>query len=138
MPDAVLINTELARRKGTGGVGRLNMTAARKRLEEVRDELDRSVAVLNGAHQQHPLVSDYPQDPADAGTNLAESDRAEAILAAAKARRVLVIEALRRLEDGSYGLCVDCGRSVPEGRLEAKPEASRCVPCQAKRDRLRR
>src|SRR5215469_4636557 len=126
----------LARRKGTGGVRRLNTAAARKRLEEVRDELDRSVAVLNGAHQQHPLVSDYPQDPADAGTNLAESDRAEAILAAAKARRVLVIEALRRLDDGSYGLCVDCGSPVPEGRLEAKPEAARCVTCQAKRDRL--
>ncbi len=116
----------------------MNIAAARKRLEEVRDELDRSVAVLNGAHQQHPLVSDYPQDPADAGTNLAESDRAEAILAAAKARRVLVIEALQRLEDGSYGLCVDCGSPVPEGRLEAKPEAARCVTCQAKRDRLRR
>jgi DnaK suppressor protein len=116
----------------------LNNLAARKRLEEVRDELDRSVAVLNGAHQLHPLVADYPQDPADAGTNLAESDRAEAILAAAKARRVLVLEALGRLDDGSYGLCVDCGRPVPEGRLEAKPEASRCVNCQSKRDRLRR
>jgi len=116
----------------------LNIAAARKRLEAVRDELDRSVAVLNGAHQQHPLVADYPQDPADAGSNLAESDRAEAILAAAKARRALVTEALRRLDEGSYGLCVDCGKGVPEGRLEAKPEAARCVTCQAKRDRLRR
>jgi DnaK suppressor protein len=89
---------------------------------------------LNGAHQRHPLVADYPQDPADAGTNLAESDRAEAILAAAKARRVLVIDALVRLENGSYGVCVDCGKPVPEGRLEAKPEAARCLTCQAKRD----
>lgn len=116
----------------------MNVAIARQRLEEVRDELDRSVAVLNGAHNQHPLVSDYPQDPADAGSNLAESDRAEAILAAAKARRVLILEALRRLDEGSYGLCVDCGRPVPDGRLEAKPEAARCVTCQGKRDRLRR
>jgi len=124
--------------KGTGGVGRLNVVAARQRLDEVRDELDRSIAVLNGAHQEHPLVLNYAQDPADAGTNLAESDRAEAIITAAKARRALVLEALRRLDDGSYGLCTDCGRGVPEGRLEAKPEAARCVNCQAKRDRLRR
>ena len=116
----------------------MNVATARQRLEEVRDELDRSVAVLNGAHNQHPLVSDYPQDPADAGTNLAESDRAEAILAAAKARRALILEALRRLDEGSYGLCVDCGTPVPEGRLEAKPEAARCVTCQGKRDRMRR
>ena len=126
---------------GTGGVGRLDTAAARKRLEDVRDELDRSLAVLNGAHQQHPLIADYPQDPTDAGTNLAESDRAEAILAAAKARRLLVLDALVRLENGSYGVCVDCGKPVPEGRLEVKPEAARCLTCQAKRDgrdRLRR
>ena len=116
----------------------MNVATARQRLEEVREELDRSVAVLDGAHQQHPLVSDYPQDPADAGTNLAESDRAEAIITAVKARRVLIIEALRRLDDGIYGLCVDCRRPVPDGRLEAKPEAARCVTCQAKKDRLRR
>jgi DnaK suppressor protein len=116
----------------------LNTVVARQRLDEVRAELDRSIAVLNGAHQRYPLISDYPQDPADAGSNLAESDRAEAILAAANARRLLVIDALRRLDDGSYGMCVDCGSSVPENRLEAKPEAARCVKCQAKRDRLRR
>src|ERR1700678_182230 len=99
---------------GHGGVGQLNTMTARKLLDDVRDELDRSISVLNGAHSQHPLVTDYPQDPADAGTNLAESDRAQAILAAAKARRMLVLDALRRLEDGSYGLCVDCGSGVPE------------------------
>ncbi len=136
MPDVVLISTALADRKGTGG--RLNTTAARTRLEGVRDELDRSIAVLNGAQPEHPLASDYPSDPADSGTNLAESDRAQAILTAAKARRVLVTEALGRLDAGTYGRCVDCGKSVPDGRLEAKPEAARCVACQAKRDRLRR
>ena len=128
----------LAERSGTGGVSELDVAAARRRLEDVRDELDRTVAVLNGAHQRHPLVSDYPQDPADAGTNLAESDRAEAILGAAKARRVLVLDALVRLDNGSYGVCVDCGQPVPEGRLEVKPEAARCLICQSKRDRQRR
>jgi DnaK suppressor protein len=128
-------------RNGTGGVSRLDIAAARQRLEDVRDELDRSVAVLDGAHHQHPAAADFPQDPADVGSNLAESDRAEAIIAAAKARRLLVLDALVRLENGSYGVCVDCGKPVPEGRLEAKPEAARCLSCQAKRDgrdRLRR
>lgn len=86
----------------------------------------------------HPLVADYPQDPADAGSNLSESDRAEAVLAAAKARRTLVLAALSRIDEGSYGLCADCANPVPEGRLEAKPEAARCLSCQVKRDRARR
>jgi DnaK suppressor protein len=116
----------------------LNVIVARQRLDEVRDELEKSIAVLHGEHDDSALVVDYPQDAADAGTHLTESDRSEAVLVAAEARRTLVLAALRRLDDGSYGLCVDCGRSVPEGRLEAKPEAARCVTCQAKRDRLRR
>jgi DnaK suppressor protein len=138
MPAGTTAGTVLPDQMRRGGVSRLNITTARKRLEEVRDELDRSVAVLNGAHQMHPLVADYPQDPADAGSNLSESDRAEAVLAAAKARRRLVLDALHRIDDGSYGLCVDCRRPVPEGRLEAKPEAARCLACQVKRDRMRR
>jgi len=116
----------------------LDGAAARKRLEDVRDELEWSMAVLNGAHQRNPLVSDYPQDPADAGTNLSESDRAEAVLDAAKARKVLVLDALARLEKGSYGICTDCGKPVPDGRLEVKPEAARCIACQGKRDQRRR
>jgi DnaK suppressor protein len=49
-----------------------------------------------------------------------------------------VLGALERIEHGRYGTCVDCGKPVPPGRLEAKPEAARCVACQGKRDRLRR
>jgi RNA polymerase-binding transcription factor len=130
----------LADREGAGGASPVDLAAARLRLEAVRDELDRSIAVLNGVYE-HPLAADYPHDPADAGSNLAESDRAEAILTAAKQRRLLVLDALARLEAGSYGLCVDCAKAVPDGRLEAKPEAARCLGCQSKRDgrdRLRR
>src|SRR5260221_6310854 len=120
----------LAERNGTGGVGRLDIAAARKRLEDVLDELDRPVAVLDGLHQRHPLVADYPQDPADAATNLAESDRAEAVLDAAKARRLLVRDALVRLGNGTYGVCLDCGKPVPAGRLEVKSDAARCLTSQ--------
>ena len=123
----------LAERGNAGDAGRLDLAAARTRLEEVRDDLDRSIAVLTGVYQ-HPLLADYPTDAADAGSNLAESDRAEATLTAAKQRRLLVLDALARLDGGSYGLCVDCGKPVPEGRLEAKPEAARCLTCQSKRD----
>ncbi len=115
-----------------------DLEAARRRLEEVAADLERSLAVLGSDRMQNPLVADYPQDPVDAGTNLAESDRAEAMLNAARARRVLVADAFRRLESGNYGMGVDCGKEVPAGRLEAKPEAARCLACQAKQDRLRR
>ena len=116
----------------------MDTTTARKRLEEICAELERSIAVLRGEQEQDERVLDYPQDPADAGANLSESDRTRAILALATNQRSEVLDALRRICVGTYGTCVDCGAAVPEGRLEAKPQAARCVPCQGKRDRLRR
>jgi DnaK suppressor protein len=116
----------------------MDVTNARLRLEEICGELDRSITVLNGAGGQRPSSGDYPQDPADAGANLSESERSEAVLAVARRQRSAVLAALHRIDLGTYGTCVDCGGLVPEGRLEAKPEAARCVACQAKLDRLRR
>lgn len=116
----------------------MDTAIARKRLEEIRSEIERSISVLTGEQQQDERVLEYPRDPADAGANLSESERSEAILALARMQRTQVLDALRRIELGTYGTCVDCGAPVPEGRLEARPEAARCVKCQGKWDRLRR
>ena len=42
-----------------------------------------------------------------------------------RSRRELrdIDDALRRLDDGTYGLCVVCGRPIPDERLEANPTA---------------
>jgi DnaK suppressor protein len=116
----------------------MDVMTARQRLEEICGELDRSITVLNGAGEQQQWSGDYPQDPADAGANLSESERSRAVLAVARRQRSDVLAALHRIDLGTYGTCLDCGTIVPEGRLEAKPEAARCVACQGKRDRLRR
>jgi RNA polymerase-binding transcription factor DksA len=115
----------------------MDVTAARQRLTEICDDLDRSIGVLNGSGE-HSRSEDYPQDPADAGANLSENERSQAVLAAARRQRSDVLAALHRIDLGTYGTCVDCSKLVPEGRLEAKPEAARCVACQGKLDRLRR
>jgi DnaK suppressor protein len=115
----------------------VDTVTARKRLDEMRGELDKSIMVLQGEQPAERGGSDSPQDPADAGTNLSENDRTQAVLAAAKVQLRAVQDALQRIEHGTYGTCADCGSAIPEGRLDARPEASRCVKCQAKRDRGR-
>jgi len=69
---------------------------------------------------------------------LSEADRTEAILQSARSQRGEVLAALARIDDNSYGKCVDCGNEIPEGRLEARPEAARCVSCQARHAKRRR
>jgi DnaK suppressor protein len=109
-------------------------TVARKRLEVMLDELDRSIAILQGER----AVPDGPQDSADAGTSLSEADRAEALLSSARAQRDQALAALARIDEGRYGQCLDCGQQIPEERLDARPDAERCVSCQAKHARRRR
>jgi len=46
-----------------------------------------------------------------------------------------VESALARFEDGTYGLCRDCGRPVDPARLEALPYAQLCLDCQSKQER---
>jgi len=43
-----------------------------------------------------------------------------------------VRSALARLNDGSYGTCIDCGQSIGLQRLVAMPSAARCMACQIK------
>lgn len=42
--------------------------------------------------------------------------------------------ALARIEEGTYGVCADCGGDIPVARLRAYPSARRCTPCQARRE----
>ena len=72
------------------------------------------------------------QDPADL-----EADLAELLLVRCQEALDEIEEALRLIEAGAYGLCTACGTAIPYERLEAVA-ATRCVACQAGRDRVLR
>lgn len=56
--------------------------------------------------------------------------RVLSLLGSADARAISeVIDALRRLDAGDYGVCTSCGDPVAEARLEALPEAATCIAC---------
>lgn len=45
-----------------------------------------------------------------------------------------IVAALRRIEDGRYGACLDCGEPIAPDRLEVLPEAARCILCASARE----
>lgn len=45
-------------------------------------------------------------------------------------RAAALDEAIHRIDEGQYGICLSCGREMSAERLEAVPEALRCLPCQ--------
>lgn len=109
----------------------MDIAAARSRLEAMLADLERSIAILRGETPEHD------NSAADAGAGLTAHDRVEAALESLERHRGGVAAALERIDAGAYGRCVDCGEAVPEGRLEARPDAARCITCQARRDRRR-
>jgi DnaK suppressor protein len=47
-------------------------------------------------------------------------------------------EALQRLEQGTYGICEECGEEISEARLEARPVARLCIACKKREEAAER
>lgn len=75
-------------------------------------------------------VSGHALHMADVATDM--YDREFTLGLASNDRELLyqVNEALDRIEDGNYGLCVSCKKSIPASRLKAIPHARTCLKCQ--------
>ena len=41
-----------------------------------------------------------------------------------------IVKALEKIEDGTYGICIDCQEPISEKRLKSYPNAARCLMCQ--------
>jgi DnaK suppressor protein len=75
---------------------------------------------------------------AAAATQVFEQQRDLALRDRSGQHLELVDAALARLEDGTFGTCLRCGKPIAPARLEALPWAAHCIDCQAIVDRGRR
>lgn len=73
---------------------------------------------------------------AEAGTDANDRDTALRLASGEAEMLRQVDEALVRIEDGSYGICVDCEKPIPVKRLEVYPSAQRCVQCKSAYEKL--
>ena len=73
-------------------------------------------------------------DPADRAT--AESDRAFTLRIRDRERRLIrkIQSALQRIDDGTYGICDECGEEISIPRLKARPVTRLCITCKAKQE----
>ncbi len=87
---------------------------------------DETGELVSGSADQHLADTATETVDREIGTTLEEHD--ERLLAEIDA-------ALRRIEDGTYGKCVNCGAPIPQERLEAMPWATLCIDCKRKEER---
>lgn len=74
------------------------------------------------------------EELADVGTDDFMRDMELSVMTEEGKRLALIDTALESLDSGSYGVCVDCGKAISEGRLRAKPYARLCIDCKSIRE----
>ena len=108
-------------------------------LSSRQRDLDRQLAEHQGglsrAEHARELLNQDSDDishrEADRELDMALNDRELAELGAVSA-------ALRRLKDGGYGVCADCGEDIAFDRLKVEPWALRCIACESRREQSTR
>ena len=106
---------------------------ARQQLEQMLREIDSATEVLeNEGAGDTSEISHVDQHPGDVASEFTDADNQNALLENSADSRAQVLAALARIDDGTYGVCVDCGQPIPDARLEVRPEAARCIADQEK------
>jgi len=74
-------------------------------------------------------LSSMPIHMADIGTDNFEQEFTLSLMESEEGTLESIEAALERIEEGTYGLCEECGVKIPRKRLDAIPYASMCVKC---------
>jgi DnaK suppressor protein len=74
----------------------------------------------------------YDSNFADTSQVTAERGEAEALAGELKDALAEVVAALDRVEQGTYGRCVRCGKEISPARLEAMPATPLCITCASR------
>ena len=99
--------------------------ATRARLADLTGDYADIVAASEGSN------ADDEHDP-EGSTIAFERSQVGAHVQQAREHLDEIAAARQRLADGTYGVCATCGRTIPTGRLEARPTARTCVDCASR------
>ena len=111
----------------------------RGRLEEERQRLSgdaesERAQFVDASQEYDEQFSSSGNHPADTGTEMFDQEHHLAIATMMQVTVEQVDHALRRMDEGVYGVCEVCGKEIPLERLEALPHATLCVEDQARQD----
>jgi RNA polymerase-binding protein DksA len=113
------------------------MDAVRVRLEAEREHTRYRLAGLTHDFDEVVAASrdtnaDDEHDP-EGATIAFERSQVSALARQAQHDLAEIEAALRRLDEGTYGVCEVCGDPIGEGRLDARPAARWCIGCATRR-----
>jgi DnaK suppressor protein len=84
--------------------------------------------------RDHAKTVSIPTDKEELGSDNADQQLTLTLLGSDEDILDQIDAAIRRIEDGGYGWCENCGEPIPRTRLDAVPYAADCVRCAAQRE----
>lgn len=108
------------------------MERQRERLLEIRnrlrEDIERRAEAVAEDVQAPGDISRLPTHPADRDTEGLASEMATGLVQQREMESVNA--ALERIDAGTYGNCMRCGREIGDERLQALPDAPYCIDCE--------
>lgn len=111
-----------------------NKELRRRILLKKREEIVKEIADQLGQQINDELQRriDSALDLGDQAIRDLEEEIGISLLDMKNKVRKEIDDALRRLDEGTYGICTECGEEISEGRLKVVPFATHCIKCQEK------
>ena len=111
----------------------------KEKLEKYKELLtQRKSDLLDEAKETMTEMTDDEEafpDPNDRAT--LESDRNRTLRIRDRERKLIskIEKALERVEDGTFGVCEECGEDITDGRLKARPVTTLCIDCKEEQEK---
>jgi DnaK suppressor protein len=99
------------------------------RINELLNGAERTVAEMTDEQENFPDPNDRASLESDRNFELRIRDRERKLIAKMQ-------EALKRIDDGTFGLCETCGGNISEKRLQARPVTTLCIDCKTKEEKM--
>ena len=95
-------------------------------VQQTVDDLLLELALYQGSRRD--TTTDDAQDPEGPAMDF-ERSQSTVVLNTSRQHLAQIEVAIRRIDEGTYGLCQRCHEPIPFARLEARPYSPHCVPC---------
>ncbi len=99
------------------------------RINELLGGAEKTVAEMTDEQENFPDPNDRASLEADRNFELRIRDRERKLIAKMQ-------EAIKRIDDGTFGICDACGGPISEKRLTARPVTTQCIDCKTKEEKM--
>jgi len=100
-----------------------------QKINELLDEAEKTVSEMTNEKVNFPDPTDRASLESDRNFELRIRDRERKLIAKMQ-------EAIKRIDDGTFGICESCSGPISEKRLMARPVTTLCIDCKTKQEKL--